>query len=73
MPEDFQTGVSSTVGRFRWRGTEISRLEAFSDATLAFAVTLLVVSLEVSPTPTPTWSPRCADFPPSRSVSRFSS
>ncbi|MFN2421058.1 MAG: TMEM175 family protein [Gemmatimonadota bacterium] len=47
MPEDFQTGVSPTVGRFRWRGTEISRLEAFSDVTLAFAVTLLVVSLEV--------------------------
>jgi uncharacterized membrane protein len=32
---------------FRWRGGEISRLEAFSDAVFAFAVTLLVVSLEV--------------------------
>jgi uncharacterized membrane protein len=31
---------------FRWRGTEISRIEGLSDAVFAFAVTLLVVSLE---------------------------
>lgn len=32
---------------FRWRGTDITRLEGLSDAVFAFAVTLLVVSLEV--------------------------
>jgi uncharacterized membrane protein len=32
---------------FRWRGREVSRIEGFSDAVFAFAVTLLVVALEV--------------------------
>jgi uncharacterized membrane protein len=32
-------------GHFRWRGEEITRLEGFSDAVFALAVTLLVVSL----------------------------
>jgi Endosomal/lysosomal potassium channel TMEM175 len=35
---------------FRWRGREISRIEGLSDAVFAFAVTLLVVSLEVPKT-----------------------
>src|SRR3712207_4162539 len=35
---------------FRWRGEDISRIEAFTDAVFAFAVTLLVVSLEVPKT-----------------------
>ena len=32
---------------FRWRGREVSRVEGFTDAVFAFAVTLLVVALEV--------------------------
>src|SRR5262245_45791891 len=32
---------------FHWRGAEITRLEAFCDVVFGFAITLLVVSLEV--------------------------
>jgi uncharacterized membrane protein len=41
---DRQTGAKKG---FRWRGHEISRIEGLSDAVSAFAITLLVVSLEV--------------------------
>jgi uncharacterized membrane protein len=32
---------------FKWRSHEPSRLETFSDAVFAFAITLIIVSLEV--------------------------
>ena len=32
---------------FHWRGKEVSRLEGFSDTIFAFAITLLIVALEV--------------------------
>ena len=35
---------------FSWRGEEVSRVESFSHAVFAFAVTLLVVSLEAPKT-----------------------
>src|SRR4051812_255991 len=35
---------------FRWRGRDVSRIEGFSDAVFGFALTLLVVSLEVPKT-----------------------
>lgn len=40
-------GRTAEPGGFRWRGREVSRLEGLSDAVFGFAITLLVVSLEV--------------------------
>jgi uncharacterized membrane protein len=36
-----------TEPHFHWRGHEVTRLEGFTDAVFAFAVTLLIVALEV--------------------------
>lgn len=43
--ESVSNAISS--GKFRWRSHETSRIEGLSDAVFAFAITLLVVSLEV--------------------------
>jgi uncharacterized membrane protein len=45
--KDAGAGGYKVVDGFRWRGVEVSRLEALSDAVFGFALTLLVVSLEV--------------------------
>ncbi len=42
--------IQNSNKAFRLRGHEIKRIEAFSDAVFAFAVTLLIVSLEVPKT-----------------------
>jgi uncharacterized membrane protein len=43
----FPTHEERTGHGFRLRGHEVQRIETFSDAVFAFAVTLLIVSLEV--------------------------
>ena len=43
-----EKGIGKTS--FRWRSSEVSRIEGLSDAVFGFAITLLVVSLEVPKT-----------------------
>src|ERR1700733_3653621 len=44
------TGLYNKKSPIEWRSHEPSRLETFSDAVFAFAVTLIIVSLEVPKT-----------------------
>lgn len=46
IPTEHRRGLLPEL-YFRWRGGEITRLEAFCDVVFGFALTLLVVSLEV--------------------------
>jgi uncharacterized membrane protein len=45
--EPYAFSIAGMGNPLRWRGHEVSRLEGFSDTVFAFALTLLVVALEV--------------------------
>ena len=47
MPDASRRTIQRDLPGFRLRGGEITRLEGFSDAVFGFALTLLVVSLDV--------------------------
>lgn len=47
LRKKFATEKKSHKDPIRWRGHEVTRIEAFSDAVFAFGVTLLIVALEV--------------------------
>lgn len=46
----FTAKTKENKDTIKWRGHEVTRMEAFSDAVFAFAITLLIVALEVPET-----------------------
>ena len=48
---------------FRLRGAEMSRLETFADAAFAFALTLLVISIDEIPASFPEFSAALRNVP----------
>jgi hypothetical protein len=52
LRDKFITHHRTLVDGFRWRSREVARIEGFSDAVFGFALTLLIVSLEVPKTST---------------------
>ena len=46
LPASPRPGAIDTTRRFRLRGTAMTRLETFTDAAFAFAVTMLVISID---------------------------
>lgn len=52
LRDQFIAHHKAVVDGFRWRSREIARIEGFSDACFGFAVTLLIISLEVPRTST---------------------